>query len=159
MKTKTRYYILFLLVILPVFFLFSSRYTNIVPISIPEKHWDLIILIILAYFFAMLFYWALVGHLFARWLGSFKKSFFLGNLPVFLNACGEWIYYVMLGKHGEELPLVAYLIGSHIDKINLFPFEPMWLDILIDSAVLLAVFTAGYEIKKRRVTDPYPRED
>ena len=56
MKTKTRYYILFLLVILPVFFLFSSRYTNIVPISIPEKHWDLIILIILAVLIVLAFW-------------------------------------------------------------------------------------------------------
>ena len=153
MKAKSRYLILFLLVILPFFFPFSSRYGYEIPIAFPEQHWDAIILVILFCFFGILAYWCLVGHLFARWVGSFGRSFFLGNLPVFFNFCGELIYFVLLGKEAADMPAAAYLVGSHIDKINLFPFSPAAVDILIDTAAMLALFTCGYELKKRHIND------
>ena len=153
MKTKPRDLILTLLVLLPALFPYASRCQE-VPLS-PLFFGAPVFL----FFIGMLFYWCLVGHLFARWVGSFGRSFFLGNLPVFLNVCGEWVYYVMLRKNAGEMPVVACLIGSHgshIDKICVVGHSPG--RILVDAGVFLVLFIVGYEIKKHRIGGPYPAE-
>ena len=151
MEMKIKAYqkiILLLLVVLPCFFPYGSRDYFLIPACMGNDT-ELLSLVIVIYSLVSLPYWFMVGALFARWVKNFPLAFMLANLPIFFNAIGETVYYGMLGMEQKSYPLAEYLIGSHIDKFNLFSIsgspDSVMVSILISTGFLLIIFSTGYK--------------
>ena len=143
--------ILILLVLLPAFFPFAHREHYLIPYEVMDET-ALIVLLLAVYFLIILPYWYTVGYVFSRWVNHFPKSFFLGNLPVFLNVIGEIPYYCVFHMKQGSYPLIEYLIGSHIDKFNIMDFlggSTEIISILASSVCFLLAFSLGYYIQQK----------
>lgn len=140
---KIRIGVLFLLVLLPVFFPFAHREHCLIPYEVMDET-GLIALLYVIYFLLSLPYWYIVGIVFRRWVNSFAKSFLLANLPIFMNAIAEILYYGVFHMKQGSYPLLEYFIGSHIDKFNIEWIKPIIPSILFSTACFLLFFYIGY---------------
>lgn len=144
---------LIVLGILPLLFPFGGRETYLImflPSFIEIADGTYLPWLLMFCYIAFPLYWAFYGYLFCRWQVGFKASMILGNLPIFLNAVGEILYYVMLGYRGEQFPVLAFLLGSHIDKVNISHIGlplPVFLSICVSVVVFLLFFYLGYSLK------------
>lgn len=161
MKDKKQFafrILLVILVLLPLAFPYGSREFYLIPgYGDAALMTERIVLATIVYHLVILPYWLVVGILFGSRVGSFKKAFLLGNLPIFCNALGELIYFGILGVKQRTCPVWEYLIGSHIDKFNVFAFfghpeGTFWLffSILLSTVCFLLVFCWGYEISQKK---------
>ena len=142
--------------ILPLLFPFGGRETYLtmyLPSFMDIADGTYLPWLLMFCYIAFPLYWAFYGYLFCRWQVGFKASMIWGNLPIFLNAVGEILYYVMLGYRGEQFPVLAFLLGSHIDKVNVSHIGlplPVFLSIGVSVAVFLLFFYLGYSLKDHR---------
>ncbi len=141
------------LVLIPAFFPFGYRDDYLIPFDTGSSagNTELIVFFLAVYFITILPYWSFVGYRFACELNDFRKSFFLGNLPIFFNAIGEIIYFGILGMHQNSYPIIEYFIGSHIDKFNIMgvlEVNSETTSIIANSFCFLFAFSFGYLIKK-----------
>lgn len=97
-------------------------------------------------------YWAFYGFLFSHWKIDFKSAMLWGNIPIYFDTGGEILYYIVFGHDGSQYPLLAFILGSHIDKINLyhlFGFDSIFLSIIISMGGFLLFFCLGYSFDKK----------
>ena len=155
--------LLILLVLLPAAIPFGCCEYYLLPevFSVGENGIDTETIAFMTILFSVVVipYWTMVGVLAGRWLGIFRKAFFLCNLPIFFNGVAELIYFGALGRKQGTNPILEFIIGSHLDKFNVkwnlwggfYEALPSMLQsieavILIDMAIFLGFFALGCSI-------------
>ncbi|MBR5328790.1 MAG: hypothetical protein IKV45_01135 [Firmicutes bacterium] len=152
-----RIVILVLCSIVPLLFPFGGRETYLTqyfPSFIDVADGTYLPWVLMFCYVVFPLYWAFYGYLFYRWSIGFKTSMILGNIPIFLNVIGEIFYYVIWGYAEEQYPMIAYLLGSHIDKVNIShicSISSVTLSIGVSAFVFLLFFYLGYSIRGYRI--------
>lgn len=142
--------------ILPLLFPFGGRETYLtmyLPSFVDTADGTYLPWLLMFCYIAFPLYWSFYGYLFRRWGIGFKASMILGNIPIFFNIVGEILYYVIGGYGGEQFPGLAFLLGSHLDKVNISHIGiplPVFLSICLSAAVYLFFFYLGYSLKGYR---------
>lgn len=149
-----RILVLFLLILLPAFFPFAHREGYLMPwhTGSAAGNTELIVLLLAVYYLLSLPYWFFVGYAFAHEIKDFRKSFLIGNIPIFVNTIGEIIYFDLLDFRQNTHPLIEYLIGSHIDKFNVMELlegSSVTISIFMSCVCFLLAFSLGYIVQKK----------
>ena len=142
--------ILIILAVLPAMFPFGGRddYIFCLPSFIDTTDGTFMPWVLLLAFVWITVIWCLYGFLAARWFGRSKRLCLICNASVIVNAVSEIVYYYVSGLSSDDHPIIAYWIGSHIDKVNplqhIFGVGPFILTVTISVLYYFFLFWAAY---------------